>query len=125
MLETIREYAAERLESSGEAEEVRRAHALYYLALAEATQPEMSVTTPQEWWWTRLEEEHDNLRAALRWAIRSREEDTAARIGAGVVAVLERASPGRGTSLAGGRPGAGRDRRRRTTGRAGGRFCSS
>lgn len=80
MLETIREFAAERLESSGEAEEVRRAHALYYLALAEATQPEMFVNTPQEWWWTRLEEDHDNLRAALRWAIRSREEDTAARL---------------------------------------------
>ena len=80
MLETIREYAAERLESSGEAEEVRRAHALYYLALAEATQPEILVHTQQEWWWTRLEEDHDNLRAALRWAIRSREEDTAARL---------------------------------------------
>jgi predicted ATPase/DNA-binding XRE family transcriptional regulator len=80
MLETIREFAAGRLESSGEAEEVRRAHALFYLALAEATQPEMFVNTPQEWWWTRLEEEHDNLRAALRWAIRSREEDTAARM---------------------------------------------
>ncbi len=36
MLETIREYATGRLESSGEAEEIRRAHALYYLALAEA-----------------------------------------------------------------------------------------
>jgi predicted ATPase/DNA-binding XRE family transcriptional regulator len=77
MLETIREYAAERLEESGETEEVRRAHALYYLAVAEATRPE--VPSQQEWWWTRLEEEHDNLRAALRWAVQSREEDTAAR----------------------------------------------
>jgi tetratricopeptide (TPR) repeat protein len=33
-----------------------------------------------EWWWTRLEEEHDNLRAALRWTIRSGEGDTAARL---------------------------------------------
>jgi predicted ATPase/DNA-binding XRE family transcriptional regulator len=79
MLETIREYAAERLESSGEADEVHRAHALYYLALAEATQPEMAMPPQREWWWTRLEVEHDNLRAALRWAIRSREQDTAAR----------------------------------------------
>jgi predicted ATPase/DNA-binding XRE family transcriptional regulator len=79
MLATIREYAAERLGEDGEEEEVRRAHALYYLALAEATQPENLVDTQREWWWTRLEEEHDNLRAALRWSIRSREEDTAAR----------------------------------------------
>ena len=65
MLETIREYAAERLESSGEAEEMHRAHALYYLALAEAAQPEASVHMQEEWVAT-LEEEHDNLRAALR-----------------------------------------------------------
>ena len=77
MLETIREYAAECLEESGEAEELRRAHALYFLAMAEATQPESP--SRREWWWTRLEVEHGNLRAALRWAIRSREEDTAAR----------------------------------------------
>ena len=80
MLETIHEYAAERLLSSGEAEEVRRAHALYYLSLAEATQPETAVPTQREWWWTRLEKEHDNLRAALRWSIRSRKRDTAARL---------------------------------------------
>jgi predicted ATPase/transcriptional regulator with XRE-family HTH domain len=80
MLETIREYAAERLRSSGETEEMGRAHALYYLALAEATQPERLVHTQREWWWTRLEEEHDDLRAALHWAVHSREEETAARL---------------------------------------------
>ena len=80
MLETIREYAAERLESSGEAEALRRAHALHYLALAEATQPEILVHAQREWWWTRLEEEHDNLRAALRWAIQNREAEIGARL---------------------------------------------
>jgi predicted ATPase/DNA-binding XRE family transcriptional regulator len=79
MLETIREYAAERLESGGEADEIHRAHALYYLALAEATQPESAVPTQRDWWWTRLERELDNLRAALRWAIQKGERDTAAR----------------------------------------------
>jgi predicted ATPase/transcriptional regulator with XRE-family HTH domain len=79
MLETIREYAAERLRSSGEAEEMHRAHALYYLALAESAQPEVSAREPQEWL-ALLDEEHDNLRAALRWAIRDREADTAARL---------------------------------------------
>jgi predicted ATPase/DNA-binding XRE family transcriptional regulator len=79
MLETIREYAAERLRSSGEAEEMSRAHALYYLALAESTQPEVSAREPLEWL-ELLEEEYDNLRAALRWVIRDREADTAARL---------------------------------------------
>jgi predicted ATPase/DNA-binding XRE family transcriptional regulator len=82
MLETIREYAAERLESSGEAEELNRAHARYYLALAEAAQPEEgSMHVQDQWWWAQLEEEHDNLRVALRWAIRNREVEIGARLG--------------------------------------------
>ena len=81
MLETIREYAAERLQASGEAEEVRRAHALYYLALAEAAQPEASLPSQDEWWWAQLEVEHDNLRAALRWAIGSGEVEISERLG--------------------------------------------
>ena len=80
MLETVREYAVELLESSGEAEEMYRTHALYYLALAEAAQPEVSMHSWEEWWWTQLEEEHDNLRAALRWAVRVREVETATRL---------------------------------------------
>jgi predicted ATPase/class 3 adenylate cyclase len=67
MLETIREYAAERLEDSGQADELRRRHAEHFLALAEEAQPHVRV----EWlqggreWRDRLEREHDNLRAAL------------------------------------------------------------
>jgi predicted ATPase/DNA-binding XRE family transcriptional regulator len=83
MLETIREYALERLESSGEAEEVQRKHAQYYLALAEAAQPEASKQWDEAEWWskfTRLEREHDNVRAALGWAVQSREAETAARL---------------------------------------------
>lgn len=79
MLETIREYAAERLRSSGEAEEMHRAHALYYLALAEAAQPEVSARTPKEST-AILEGEHDNLRAALDWSIRSQDAYTATRL---------------------------------------------
>jgi predicted ATPase/DNA-binding XRE family transcriptional regulator len=80
MLETIREYAAEHLRSDGEAEEMDRAHALYYLALAEAAQPEASPQMFDEWLAV-LEQEHDNLRAALRWAIRHQEADIGARLG--------------------------------------------
>jgi len=65
MLETIREYAAERLQSSGEAEELRRRHAEHFLALAEETEPLAREVDPATL--DRLEQEADNLRAALDW----------------------------------------------------------
>lgn len=70
MLETIHEYALERLEASSEAGSLHRLHAEYYLALARAADPEL--TGPQmALWRQRLETEHDNLRAALRWSLDS------------------------------------------------------
>jgi predicted ATPase len=63
MLETIREYAAEQLEDSGEVDERRRRHAEWCLALAEDAYPHLRGS-PTEWL-NQLEREHDNLRAAL------------------------------------------------------------
>lgn len=81
MLGTIRAYALERLAASGEAAAVRRAHAGHYLALAEATEPE--VTGPrQRVSLDRLDTEHDNLRAALTWALEVGEPEIALRLGA-------------------------------------------
>ena len=72
MLETIREYATEFLEGSGEAAERRRSHAAHYAALAEAATAGAVEGRPAatEWrgWLGRLEREQGNPRAALAWA---------------------------------------------------------
>jgi predicted ATPase/transcriptional regulator with XRE-family HTH domain len=80
MLETIREYALERLESSGEVEDAQRKHARYYVELAEAGKPEASSHWHGASKFTRLEREHDNLRAALGWALQNLEAEMGARL---------------------------------------------
>jgi predicted ATPase/class 3 adenylate cyclase len=65
MLETIREYATERLDESGEGGELARRHAEHFLALAEEAHPHLRLH-PREWV-ERLEQEHDNFRVALDW----------------------------------------------------------
>ena len=68
MLETIREYAREKLAQAGEAEAAQRRHLAYYLELAEAAEPELRGRA-QLTWLNRLDRENDNLRAALSWAL--------------------------------------------------------
>jgi predicted ATPase/class 3 adenylate cyclase len=67
MLETIREYALERIDTCGETETLRRQHATCFLALAEQAEPEL-YGAEQRIWLERLEAEHDNMRAALAWS---------------------------------------------------------
>ena len=74
MLETIREYGTELLAERSETTEIAGRHAAYYQALAEQAGP--ALTGPEAIaWLARLDAEHDNLRAALRWA---REQDDGA-----------------------------------------------
>ena len=68
MLQTVREFGLERLIASGELETTRMAHARYFLALAEQAEPELHGPN-QAMWVARLEQEHDNLREALEWAL--------------------------------------------------------
>jgi len=67
MLETIREYASEQIDASGERPVLRDRHLAYYLAFAEAARAELQGPH-QAVWFDRLERENDNLRAALEWS---------------------------------------------------------
>lgn len=79
MLETIREYAQERLAKSTEAPDLGRQHAIYFLELAETAEPELTGAD-QAQWMKRLETEQDNLRAVLRWATEHTEPEIGARL---------------------------------------------
>ncbi len=70
LLETVRQYARDRLVDSGDAAEARRRHRDWYLALVEGASPPGSDqrTMLAVAWLDRLEREHDNLRAALEWS---------------------------------------------------------
>jgi non-specific serine/threonine protein kinase len=88
MLEMIHEYALVQLEESGERALIEQAHAAYFLALAEDSHDQviwlnrMAIT---RWaglasWLDRMEAEHDNMRAALRWSLASDPANTGLRL---------------------------------------------
>jgi predicted ATPase/class 3 adenylate cyclase len=81
MLETIHEFAREMLQESGEAAEVSRLHAEYFLTFAEEAEPELEGPD-QVAWMERLEADLDNFRAALSWLLEVGEAELALRIGA-------------------------------------------
>ena len=79
MLETIRAYGAEQLARTGEMERISRAHAHSFLDLAEAAVAGIR-TAEQPVWVRRLADDHDNLVAALGWAVRTGEVEVALRL---------------------------------------------
>ncbi len=80
MLETVHEFAREKLGESAEAEEIKRVHAQYFLTLAEEAYPELKGANQLQWL-ERLEAEHDNMRAALSWASERKEVEVVLRLG--------------------------------------------
>src|SRR5262249_3195673 len=79
MLETIREYAAERLRSGGEEEMVRRRHAQVFCALVEETEPKLiGAAAPAAF--DILQKELGNLRAAMQWCRDAGNTERLARI---------------------------------------------
>jgi tetratricopeptide (TPR) repeat protein len=91
MLETIHEYAREKLWESGEEAELRRRHARYFLELVEEAAPHLKQVD-QARWLEQLEDEHDNIRAVFRWSRELGEagDVEAAEIGLRLAIALER-----------------------------------
>ncbi len=89
MLETVCEYARDRLDASNERDSMQRRHAAFFLAFAEAS--ETGLTGPdQAGWLGRLDRENDNFRAALHRALDRGEIETATRLGAALWRFWER-----------------------------------
>jgi predicted ATPase/RsiW-degrading membrane proteinase PrsW (M82 family) len=84
MLETIREFARERLAERAEAEAVRRRHAEHLVALAERAEP--ALTSPEQaFWLARLSEENANIRSALAWSRETGELELGLRLAGALV----------------------------------------
>jgi predicted ATPase/DNA-binding SARP family transcriptional activator len=78
LLETVRQYALEKLAAADEEENTRQRHLQYFLQLAERAYPEI-LTAREKFWADRLEADHDNIHAALAWGI-EHDLDAAARL---------------------------------------------
>jgi predicted ATPase len=79
MLETIREFAADRLEELEDVAELRDRHAAWYVALGERARPELQARRGREWH-DRLDAEHANLRAALEHLLASQDTESVLRL---------------------------------------------
>ncbi len=81
LLETVRQYAQKKLAEAQEEAEIQRRQCAWYVALAERAEPELRGSE-QAAWLERLDVEHDNLRAALRWSVGSEAAEAGLRLAA-------------------------------------------
>ncbi len=84
MLAVVREYALEQLSESGEHGELSRKHLEHFIELAEEAAPHLARGEEQIAWFVRLEDEHDNLRAALAFALDNGDASSALRLAVGI-----------------------------------------
>lgn len=84
LLETIREYATERLERRGELDTLPRRHRAWYLALGERALQDYWLRVDIPGWWRRLSQEQANFRAALRFSLEQSEPEPGLRLAAGI-----------------------------------------
>ena len=84
LLETIRQYAVDRLDAAGEHDAARERHLDHFLALGEATEPELEGPD-QDASLDRVEAEHDNFRAALDWGLALQDPERGRRLAASLV----------------------------------------
>ncbi len=78
MLETIREFAAEQAKEQGSTDRLRSKHAGFFAAVAQSAAPNLMASSKRGWL-DRLEEDHDNFRAAMAWALTGGEAEVAMR----------------------------------------------
>ena len=83
LLETLRQFALGKLTDAGEGDAWRRRHAEFFVGLADDAF-DATRGPDQVEWFERLEQDHDNLRAALTWAIEADQHEMASRIASGV-----------------------------------------
>lgn len=83
MLETLRQYARQKLAESDEIEAMRRRHAEHFLDLTEQAEPELRGEN-EDYWFRRLDDELDNLRQAMSWALEAPEPQLAQAIAGGL-----------------------------------------
>jgi len=83
LMDSIRQYADEKLAQSGQTARIRTRHRDWYRMLAEQGGVELTGAE-QTAWLSTLEQEHDNLRAALDWSIATRDGDAALRLAVGL-----------------------------------------
>lgn len=81
--ELLRQFTTDKLFAAGEEVDAYQAFATYYRTLAETAEPHLTGGE-QETWLTHLNEEHDNVRAVLAWALARGEVETAARLGSAI-----------------------------------------